>query len=253
MSYTTTVQRSYIHDFKNQLTTKRSDFNLAVDLVSHQVEKQHKQRMSTTMEQNQQKLANMLEQHHHKLATEKEQHQLKLATMMEQHQQKLATIKPIKVKSTPPLEPLQFTMPSLQSNTNTIASMGLTMVDDDIPEDSIYRKILACIPLIGIIPSLMNKSSLVEKIRESWDTSISVRLIKLISILSHYNIATIVRTILTVASIVASVAYGIMGGGSLTIGVSLAIGISWIAYQGFLIHKSRQDIKMLQTYYVRDR
>lgn len=113
---------------------------------------------------------------------------------------------------------------------------------DYIPEDSIYRKLLACIPIIGIIPAFINERSLSEKITKTKDNA---RIIKLINIKNHYKISSIIRESLSVALVVVSVALAILGS-STGVGIAM-IGGCCIAFHAYEIYKNKQLIKDLQT------
>lgn len=114
----------------------------------------------------------------------------------------------------------------------------ISILIDDIPEDSIYRKLLACVPLIGIIPTVINEGSLRKKITAT-STSPN-QLVKLITIKNHYKIASIVRKILTVALVVAVI-------GQKVLIASAVVGTAFIAHYAYNIYKNRQIIKVLQT------
>jgi len=95
------------------------------------------------------------------------------------------------MQSLPPLPPLKipsFVLP--ERNLDKGWSEISTCVEEDIPEDSIYRKLIACIPILGAIPTLMNNISLNKKIAQ---TKEPIRLVKLIIIKNQYKIASIIR------------------------------------------------------------
>jgi hypothetical protein len=77
-----------------------------------------------------------------------------------------------------------------------------------IAEDSALFKIISCIPLLGIIPSMLMELSLAEKITKTDDAE---HLIRLITIKNSYKEAQVVRNLITMALMVAAFATGILG------------------------------------------
>lgn len=141
----------------------------------------------------------------------------------------------------PPPESLNFEFP-VQCKSSESASWGpmFSIMEADIPEDSIYRKILACIPLLGIIPTVINERSLATKIKTTLEPT---RLIKLISVKNDYKIASIARILITVALIVSAAAYGVFSG----MGLVTAILGCCLAVHAYSIHKNKQAIIRLQN------
>lgn len=106
-----------------------------------------------------------------------------------------------------------------------------------IPEDSIYRKLLACIPLIGIYVTVRNESSLKNKITESKDLPY---IAALVAIKNHYKIASIVRKVLTMVLIITQIATASFA----VAGVGI-IGTGFISYYAYAIYKNRQLLREL--------
>ena len=106
-----------------------------------------------------------------------------------------------------------------------------------IPEDSIYRKILACVPIIGIVSTVINEGSLRKKITQS---IVPDNVVKLITAKNHYKFASIVRKILTVALIVAIVGQNILF-------ASAALGAGFISYYAYSAYKNKQLITSVQA------
>lgn len=113
-------------------------------------------------------------------------------------------------------------------------------------EDSIWRKLLACIPAIGIIFSVVNEKSLKDKITNA---NTPERVVELIKIKNHYKIASIVRSILTVVLAVSVLALGFF-----SVGLSVTAGIGITAFKGscavyysYSLHKNRQLIEELEA------
>lgn len=134
------------------------------------------------------------------------------------------------------------------SSVNGGAGGGGSISDDDLPEDSIYSKLLSCVPLLGIIPTVINESSLKKKIMQTNEKNTD-RLVKLIDTKNHYKWASIVRELLSVALIVSTVAFGILSGG-IAMGVAIGstiVGGSLIAFYAHGIHKNKQYINILKT------
>lgn len=149
-----------------------------------------------------------------------------------------------KIETLPPpdlnIQPLTLTISNdlIKTNWGEI----IKIIDIDIPEDSIYRKLLACIPIIGIIPTVLNERSLREKIAK---TKESTHFVKLINVKNHYKFASIVRKLLSIVLIVACVALPLL---SWPIGIAAGVvGSGFIAFYAYGIHKNKQIIKTLQT------
>lgn len=68
--------------------------------------------------------------------------------------------------------------------------------DDSLPEDSLIRKILSCIPVIGCIICKHNEDGLEEKLKSAKTFQ---RVIRILKVQNHYKIASLVRNILTAA------------------------------------------------------
>lgn len=149
---------------------------------------------------------------------------------------------------TPP-SPLNLEIPSFTTQAGDFKEGWgeiCTCIDIAIPEDSIYRKLLACIPIMGIIPTVINERSLRKKITQTKDVT---SLVKLISIKNHYKISSIIRESLSFA-LVASVALKILGAAT-GIGMIMASGIivgNCIALYAYGIYKNKQQINELQAH-----
>jgi hypothetical protein len=116
----------------------------------------------------------------------------------------------------------------------------------DDSEDSIYRKLLACIPVIGIIPTVFNELSLEARISKDRNPA---RLVKFITVKNHYAIASIIREVLSIALLIAGVAYNVLKG-DIRMAITAATGIiagSSIAYNAYAIYKNSQRISELEA------
>ncbi len=96
-------------------------------------------------------------------------------------------------------------------------------------ENSLCRKLLACIPIIGIYASQINENSLDKKILYSPSKK---RKTTLLSIKNHYKIASIAREILTIASVITFVAFA---------SLSTSTGIFLVVGAGFLNGRAAQN------------
>ena len=112
------------------------------------------------------------------------------------------------------------------------------------PEDSIWRKLLSCIPIIGIVPTAINERSLKKKITTADQHK---KVIKCINIKNHYKGCSIIRQSLTVA-LVSSIALMALSP-AIGIGVLVAAGViggSFIAYNAYALHKNRELVQELE-------
>lgn len=115
---------------------------------------------------------------------------------------------------------------------------------EDAPENSIFRKILACIPLLGIIPTIINEDRLRAKIQPEKD---SATLVTLIEVKNRYKVASIIRGLLSMALLVTGIATGIFG--SLGLGLAicgLIVAGCCISEYAYRIHKNKHIIEILQ-------
>lgn len=142
---------------------------------------------------------------------------------------------------TPP-PPKTFEFPIELSEVSGEGWGRITYYIECIPEDSIYRKLLACIPIIGIVPTVINERSLKGKIKDIKDPT---RLVKLISVKNDYKICSTIREFLTIALAVAGVALSIIGVG-FGIGTCI-IGSLLMTYHIYAMQKNKQLINQLQT------
>lgn len=136
--------------------------------------------------------------------------------------------------ATPP-EPLSSSFFNPSDLTIPFRSVSGTITDGDIPEDSIYRKLLACIPIIGAISTFFNERSLSAKIMCSYDPD---RIVRLINVKNDYKIASIIRELLSLTTIVTRVALSHL---SLSVGIGTGIAlIGCIAFHAYGIYKNKQ-------------
>jgi hypothetical protein len=93
------------------------------------------------------------------------------------------------------------------------------------PEDSLARKLVSCLPIIGIIPGHINSKSLNAKIIDCKDSTWKVQLLK---IKNDYIKASIIRDVLTVAIAVLALFFTIFAA------IPLTLGIIGFAVAGFI-------------------
>lgn len=108
----------------------------------------------------------------------------------------------------------------------------------EVPEDSIFRKLAACIPVIGIYFSVTNQRSLVKKIT-TWEGNKTKA--ALIYVKNHYKVASIVRNILSVALVTSTVAL------SSLVPVVIPLAMVSNTCKAYAIYKNRQLSKELQN------
>ena len=106
----------------------------------------------------------------------------------------------------------------------------MSIIAMDPPEDSIWRKLAACIPVIGYYFSITNQRSLSEKIT-TWKGNETKA--QLIFVKNHYKYATIVRNALTVAAVAGL-------GFSTAVPAVAALAVSSSVYNVYAIVKNRQ-------------
>jgi hypothetical protein len=83
-----------------------------------------------------------------------------------------------------------------------------------IPEDSIFRKAVTCIPFLGVAFQIANDLSIQNKCFTYTHSGTPIdnnRLIYMLNVKNHFNVAFLVQTILTIACMAAVVALGIFG------------------------------------------
>ena len=107
----------------------------------------------------------------------------------------------------------EFALAEVMNSVNAGINQRLEQIE--IPEDSIYRKILACIPLIGHFVAPINERFLVKKIDAMLMIEIeNVHQIKythkLIMVKNSYKRCSIIRDFLYLATIIAGVALSII-------------------------------------------
>jgi hypothetical protein len=150
------------------------------------------------------------------------------------------------------LSPPSFKFPKLTNRPDPIEISPTLPVNwfiddvDVIPEDSLLRKIAACIPILGIVSSVMNELSLKESIRE---IEKPIRIIRRIEVKNHYKIASVVRELFTLAIAVAAVAGGVF---SSSIGLGVVIAASaitalFVGIYGYKIYQNRELVNSIQV------
>lgn len=145
--------------------------------------------------------------------------------------------------SGPLVPPLKFNAMKLKKDFSASCcqhqSESLSVLD--IPEDSIYRKLLSCIPIIGATVTILNERSLKAKIIENTNVD---EIAKLIRVKNHYKIASIVRSVFNIALVVAGVAFYSL---SLPFGIGVgAVQVIEMITHGHKMHNNMQTVKELQ-------
>lgn len=116
-----------------------------------------------------------------------------------------------------------------------------TVIDAEIPEDSFWKKLLCCIPVIGILPTVYFESTLRKKITGSSNRE---RIIKLITVKNDYKIASMVRESLTIALLVTAVVFKIFAAFSPMSIVSFAIEGMLLGYHVHCYRRNQQLITL---------
>jgi hypothetical protein len=86
-----------------------------------------------------------------------------------------------------------------------------------VQEDSTLMKVFSCIPILGMIPSMIQEVSLANK---AGLLANRAQLLEVIKVKNQYKVANIIRNVLDIALIVAGIALGII---SRVLGVFLII------------------------------
>lgn len=129
------------------------------------------------------------------------------------------------VSETLEVESLQVEGLEGEGNEENIASPPAIL---SLPEDSIYRKLSACIPLFGIASSIYHERSLEAKLKQEQDPQNQLQLHK---VLRDYKIAAVVRDILSIALLVSTLALTLLTGTVCLIGVGVLAYHSYKLYQ----------------------
>lgn len=78
-----------------------------------------------------------------------------------------------------------------------------------IEENSTLMKVLSCIPVIGILPFVIQDRSLALKISLASEAEVH-RLVELITVKNQYKVIAGVRGLLNIALVVAGLAFGVL-------------------------------------------
>jgi hypothetical protein len=121
-----------------------------------------------------------------------------------------------------------------------------------IAEDSTWRKLLTCVPIVGLYTFYKNDYSLIDKINKSQNLAEQANYVR---IKNHYLVADIARVLLHTVIIISVVALTILAPpvgiglgvlGAAIIGLQTAGGAFGIAYNSYTIYKNQQFIKHVQ-------
>jgi hypothetical protein len=121
-----------------------------------------------------------------------------------------------------------------------------------IAEDSTWRKLLSCVPIVGFFILKKNVNSLVRKINGTRNLAEQANYVRIIN---HYKVAQMARVLLQTAIIISVVALTILAPpvgiglgvlGAAIIGLQTAGGAFGIAYNSYAIYKNKQFIKHVQ-------
>jgi hypothetical protein len=99
-----------------------------------------------------------------------------------------------------------------------MATRAVSAARPHIEENSNWMKAVSCVPILGIIPSMIQETSLVTKIAEERRAP---KKIELIQIKNHYKIANATRGVLAAALLVIGIASGILNLGFLVASLSV--------------------------------
>ena len=118
-----------------------------------------------------------------------------------------------------------------------------------IDEDSFVRKAAACVPMLGIISSFFNETSLHLKINSTFLLGTKDVTLRQIEVKNHYKIASIIRETICIAIIVTLMAIGILHGKTpLTIGgVCMGVFAGIIAWHAHAIRHNKRLMSQLDT------
>lgn len=108
-----------------------------------------------------------------------------------------------------------------------------------IEENSAVMKAISCIPLLGLIPSYIQESSLERKIT---NTLGAPRAIELINVKNQYKAANVIRNLLSAALTIAGIAFGILSGTLVSGAVSIVI---FTGLAGLYIYEIKHNNKII--------
>lgn len=109
---------------------------------------------------------------------------------------------------------------------------------------------LSYIPVLGTIPSITCQCVLAGKLKKATD---SAHLIPLLKKMNQFKIASMVRSLLTLAAVISFLAFAILTGGiTLGLGIGLALAASIFgggltAFHGIQLHTNKSEIKALMS------
>lgn len=113
-----------------------------------------------------------------------------------------------------------------------------------IKEDSILLKAISCIPVVGVVFSLFQETSIADKITQTSDPT---RAIELINLKNQYKIANVVRNLFTAALIATGIALGILSGSFAFGAVLISAHVGMAGINICQIHQNNQVVNELQT------
>lgn len=110
---------------------------------------------------------------------------------------------------------------------------------------------LCYIPVIGTIPSLVTNCVLAGKLKKVTETG---EMKALLTRINQFKIASIVRSLLILAMVIAVLAFGIFTGGiPLALGIGLVagattFGLGFVAFHAIQLHVNKGEIKKLSSH-----
>lgn len=111
-----------------------------------------------------------------------------------------------------------------------------------IEEDSTFRKVITCLPIVGAISSILAEFSLADKAIQTRGNRL--QLIELIKVNNQYKMADVVRSLVSIALVVAGIALKAL---PTTSSPLIAIEIGLIGLFIFRMDQNNQLMSQLQT------
>lgn len=149
-----------------------------------------------------------------------------------------------------PQEAKKETLDSIQATPLKVVTPEIAAV---APDNAKYCKNywlgLSYIPIIGTLPSIISQCVLAGKLKKAMN---STELTPLLTRINQFKVASITRTILTLAAVISVLAFGLFTGG-----LPLAMGLGFLAtastlgfglatFHAIQLHTNKAEIKSLE-------
>lgn len=159
---------------------------------------------------------------------------------------------PIKLRTSTPLKDSSVPADNAPTPEATVSGAGAPAAAVEPAPKAKYCKDYCLgasfLPIIGTIPSIASQCVLSKKLSKETESD---KMTALLTRINQYKVASIVRTVLTLAAVIAFLAFGILTGG-LALGVGLGlvagssfIGLGLIAFHAIQLHTNKTEIKSL--------